>query len=226
MDEDTQKPQDDDSPADAMRRTLEAEILNGTLLPGTRLEEPALARRFGVSRTPVREALHQLAATELVEKRRGKGVIVSLMSPERLTAMFEAMAELEASCGRLASRRMTASERAALERLHARMALSVYEGEAKRYEAQNREFHGLIFAGARSTVLADLTTMTRLRVAPFRYVQFGIRERLVASHEEHDRVVAAILQGAEDRTFRELHTHIMSVHDISQEYLRKLQGAG
>lgn len=214
---------DDSALADMICRTLEDAILNGSLLPGARLEEPALARRFGVSRTPVREALHQLAATELVERRRGKGVIVSLISPERLTAMFEAMAELEATCGRLASRRMTPAERHALERLHIRMGQSVYEGAAVRYETQNREFHGMIFDGARSPVLADLTRLTRLRVAPFRAAQFGVRERLTASHEEHDRVVAAIVQGAEDRAFRELHAHIMSAHAVSQDYLARLR---
>lgn len=209
--------------AQAVCQALEDDIVTGRLLPGTRLEEPHLARRFDMSRTPVREALHLLAATELVEKRPGRGVFVTLLSSERLTSLFEVMAELEAMCGRLASQRMSAAERSRLEALHRSMGKAVCEGAADAYEAQNRTFHDIIYKGSRNPVLADLTKATRTRVAPFRRVQFNNLLRLASSYEEHQRIVAAILRGAEERAWGELRTHIMSVHDLSQDYLASLR---
>jgi len=151
-------------------------------------------------------------------------VIVSLVTPERLSAMFDAMAELEAACGRLASRRMSPAERSRLETLHRAMARAVCEGAAESYEEQNRAFHDAIYGGARSSVLVDLTKSTRRRVAPFRRVQFNDLRRLAGSYDEHQRIVAAILQGAEERAATELRAHIMSVHDLAQDYLAGLRG--
>ncbi len=87
--------------------TIEDEIVTRQLPPGTRLDEVELAQRFAVSRTPIREALIQLASAGLVELRPRRGAIVAQISPQRLMEMFDVMAELEALCGRLAARRIT-----------------------------------------------------------------------------------------------------------------------
>ena len=86
------------SAADDISERLEAEIVEGVLPPGTRLEEPALAERFGVSRTPVREALQRLSASGLVELKPRRGTQVLNPSIGRIVEMFEVMAELEAVC--------------------------------------------------------------------------------------------------------------------------------
>ena len=100
--------------APRLRDGIEEEIATGRFLPGERLDEQTLAERFGVSRTPVREALQQLAARGLVELRGRRGAIVSAPDAARLLEMFEVMAELEAMCGRLAARRLEAQTGAAL----------------------------------------------------------------------------------------------------------------
>ena len=85
-----------------LRDRIEDRIATGIYAPGERLDETTLAEHFGVSRTPVREALQQLAAGGLVELRGRRGAIVSAPDPARLMEMFDVMAELEAMCGRLA----------------------------------------------------------------------------------------------------------------------------
>src|SRR4051812_49966707 len=80
--------------AEELRLQLADEIVRGTLAPGSPLDETDIARRFSVSRTPVREALRQLVASGLVEARPHRGAVVAQPSFERLTSMFEAMAEL------------------------------------------------------------------------------------------------------------------------------------
>src|SRR3984957_11597289 len=81
--------------AEELRLQLADEIVRGALAPGSALDETDIARRFKVSRTPVREALRQLVASGLVEARAHRGAVVARPSVERLTGMFEAMAELE-----------------------------------------------------------------------------------------------------------------------------------
>jgi DNA-binding transcriptional regulator YhcF (GntR family) len=82
-------------------------ILNGDLCPGARLDEQMLAKRYGVSRTPVQEALRQLRATGLIDIRPHRGATVAQVTAAELEEMFGAMAELEATCARRSAISMT-----------------------------------------------------------------------------------------------------------------------
>src|SRR5689334_3512269 len=93
-----------------LRDAIEEAVVSGTFAPGQHLDEVELARRYGVSRTPVREALMQLSAIGLVVSRPRRGVVVARPSPEQLIEMFDVMAELEGMAGRLASRRAGAED--------------------------------------------------------------------------------------------------------------------
>src|SRR4029077_21230970 len=104
--------------AEELRLQLADAIVGGALAPGAGLDETDIARRFKVSRTPVREALRQLVASGLVDARAHRGAVVARPSIDRLTGMFEAMAELEAICASLAAERMSAMERHRLEAIH------------------------------------------------------------------------------------------------------------
>lgn len=95
-----------------LKAQIEEEIATGALRPGERLDESSLATRFGVSRTPIREALQQLSIAGLIEHRRHRGAVVSAADPKKLLEMFELMAEFESICARLAARRMLVSDEA------------------------------------------------------------------------------------------------------------------
>src|SRR4051812_29398608 len=90
-----------------LRVCLENEILEGKIAPGTFLRENEICRRFKVSRTPVREALLQLASLDLIEFRPRRGAIVRQMSVKQIAAMWEVLTSLEALAAGLAARRMT-----------------------------------------------------------------------------------------------------------------------
>ena len=85
---------------DVIARKIEDEILTGTLIPGDRLDERALALRFGVSRTPVREAIGRLASLGLIEVKPRSGSFVAEVRLEELLQIFEVMAQLEGLCAR------------------------------------------------------------------------------------------------------------------------------
>jgi DNA-binding GntR family transcriptional regulator len=181
--------------AEQMVRAISDRIVTGVMHPGEKLDEVSLATRYDVSRTPVREALGQLAAMGLVERRPNRGAIVALVSPEHLASMFESMAELESICARFSAERMTVGERRALEIEHQAALRLVRAGAEEDYELFNTDFHTRIYKGAHNPHVYGLTTMTRNRLAPFRRAQFRLEGRLEKSWAEHDRIVDAILRG-------------------------------
>ncbi len=199
--------------SEILRLQLADEIVSGALEPGTPLDEQELARRFGVSRTPVREALRQLSASGLVNVRPHRGAVVALPTPNELDDMFRAMAELEALCASLAARHMTLTERRELEVIHDRLRVLMQGGDPAGYHEVNLAFHGAIYAGAHNKYLADFTLLTRSRVAPFRRAQFRAAGRLARSYAEHDLVVKAILRGDHQGAAEAMRAHIDIVRD-------------
>jgi DNA-binding GntR family transcriptional regulator len=208
--------------AEELRLALADDIVRGLLGPGAALDETELARRFGVSRTPVREAIRQLAASGLVEVRAHRGAVVARPSEDRLIGMFEAMAELEALCAGLAAERMSPAERGQLEAVHGELRALIQSGDPQRYHDANESFHAAIYAGAHNAYLAEMTHATRYRVQPFRRAQFRNLGRMAKSHVEHDRVVLAILRGDREGAAGAMRLHIMKVRDEYEAYADSL----
>jgi DNA-binding GntR family transcriptional regulator len=177
-----------------MVRSIADMIVTGVMFPGEKLEEIALAARFEVSRTPVREALRELGAMGLVEREPNRSAVVMNVTEAHLHSMFEAMAELEGVCARLSAERMTAEERRALDMEHRASMRLVHSGAPEDYSAYNTEFHNRLYRGAHNNHLLELAMQTRARLAPFRRAQFRLSGRLTKSYEEHDRIVTAILR--------------------------------
>lgn len=198
--------------ADRLRSEIADEILSGQMVPGEALDEVALARRFGVSRTPVREAIRLLAAGGLVQARPHRSAIVARPGRSELIAMFEALMELEAVCAGLAAERMTEAELASVVEINSRLGEAVASGDAQRYHEINEQFHAAIYDGSHNTILAELTRSTRERIAPFSRVQFRTSGRLVRSHREHQRIVAAIGRRDRSEAIAMMRLHIARVH--------------
>lgn len=188
-------------------------ILSGEFEPGLRLDEQMLATRFGVSRTPVREALRQLAATGLVEARPRRGTIVAAVTPRQLDTLFGAMAELEATCARLSAIGMSQVERRRLQSLHEEMGALAGRGETEAYAAGNLRFHALIYRGSHNDVVEEMAVSLRRRLEPFRRAQFRTPGRLMRSHGEHDQVVTAILTADAAAAHAAMLHHVSLVED-------------
>ena len=204
--------------AEELRLQLADEIVRGALAPGAPLDETDIARRFNVSRTPVREALRQLAASGLVDARAHRGAVVARPSIDRLVGMFEAMAELEALCAGLAAERMLPAERHALETVHEELRVLSHAGNPERFHEVNERFHNAIYAGSQNGYIAEITLATRVRVQPFRRAQFRNLGRLAKSHAEHDRVVVAIMRGDKIGAAAAMRAHIALVRDEYEVY--------
>ena len=207
--------------AEEIRRSLADRIITGSLAPGLALDETLLAVEFGVSRTPVREALRLLAASGLVDQRPHAKALVAKPDEQELAGMFEVMGYLEALCAGLSAIAMTREERASLDVLHAKMSGMVRDGDAAGYAEANDVFHTAIYDGAHNGYLAEITRSTRQRLQPFRRAQFGQLGRLLKSHAEHELIVEAILRGERDAAEAAMRTHISLVGDAVQRMGRR-----
>lgn len=192
--------------SDRLREQIEEQIATGQLPPGSALDEVALATQFGVSRTPVREALIQLTAEGLVELRPRRGAVVASVGPARLLEMFEVMAELEAMCARLAARRMSEAEQAEL--LAAHRACEAARGDPDAYFYCNERFHNAIYAGSHNGFLAEEAAALQRRLRPYRRLQLRVRDRMANSFAEHEAVVAALQAGDAAAAANALRRHV------------------
>ena len=187
---------------------IEEDIVYGRLPPGSRLDEVQLGKRFGVSRTPIREALHQLSYSGLVELRPRRGALVAVVGPQRLYEMFEAMAELEAACVRLAARRMNEADREALRKAHEACRRPARKLDADAYFAPNERFHQALYDGSHNAFLAEQARALQRRLRPYRRLQLRLRARVAQSFEEHGDIVKAVVGGDADRAADAVRGHV------------------
>ena len=193
--------------SDEVFQALVKDILSGEVEPGARLDEPSICRKFGVSRTPIREALRQLSGTGLVEMTPRKGVTVARIDVEQLNNMFEALAEFEGLCSRLSAVRMTTLEKKRLEVLNTNRQKRIADGD-KDFATLNNEFHEAVYLGAHNSSIASVTRNFRQRLAPFRALQF-VPGRTEYSFHEHDEIVRAIVGSDAERAYEVMRDHII-----------------
>lgn len=208
--------------ADDLSRILADEILVGRIAPGTHLSEAMLADRFAVSRTPVREALRQIVASGLAERRPHLGVFVASTPADKLEEMFELAADLEGVCARYAARRMSEEEREEIKKLHNYGGALAQANEPDKYDEINLLFHGKIFEGSHNTYLMETALAARSRVLPYRRAQFRLNKRANKSHSEHAEILQALFSGKGEKAETLMRGHVRASYLASQEILERL----
>ncbi len=211
--------------ADALRDVLEEEIVTGSLKPGERLDEVAMATRFGVSRTPIREALFQLSAAGLIEIEPRRGAFVSTIGPQRLVEMFGVAAELEAMCAGFAARRATDEELRSIREAHesCREALDLTDIDPYYYE--NEVFHQRIRSASHNQFLIEQVNLLQRRLKPYRRLQLRTRGRVKASFNEHDAIMRALEEGDEKRARNTMRDHVTVQGERFSDLLSVLDSA-
>lgn len=195
--------------SDLLAEAIEEKIATGVYAPGSKLDEVVLAEEFGVSRTPVREALIQLAPIGLIELRPRRGAIVAKVGPQRLWEMFEVMAELEAMCARLASRRMTEADLQKLNDAHAACEQARSQNDPDLYYGCNETLHQAIYAASHNGFLEDQSIALQRRLRPYRRLQLRVRNRMSNSFAEHAAIIESIKSGDGERASQQLRDHVV-----------------
>ena len=198
-------------PSAKIRDSLEQRIVEGDLGNGKRLDETELSSFYGVSRTPVREALQRLAESGLAEHLPRRGTFVRSPSLSQLVEMFEVMAELECMAIRLAARRASSNDIDALEKDNETCRAAVAANDTKKYYEINARLHGRIYQMSGNSFLANEARRLHDRLRPFRRLQLRVRGRMEESMAEHDIILAALRDGDADRAMETMKKHITIV---------------
>lgn len=195
--------------AEALRDQLEQDIVTGHFKPGERLDEQSLAKRFGVSRTPIREALMQLASNGMVDLQPHRGAFVASLSLKEIIERFEMMAALEGMCGALAARRITDEQRSNLVEAHKACAEAAKNSSIDAYYYANKRFHQAIYDACNNAYLVEQARQLQTRLQPYRRLQLRARHRVSNSLNEHQSIVEAILDGDSAKAEQHLREHIL-----------------
>lgn len=193
---------------DGLVRLLEDDILNSILKPGDRLDEQSLARRFDVSRTPVREALRHLASSGLIEIRKNQGATVKRLTTAELIEMFQVMAEYEGLSARLSARRMTTTEIAEMRKWNKECDALANKEDHDGFYAANNQFHETIFRGSRNEFLQEESRKLRNRLNAYRRHITTQPRSMARSVVEHNRIADAIKAGDEDTAHNLMRQHV------------------
>jgi DNA-binding GntR family transcriptional regulator len=204
--------------AERLRQELEAAIAAGRLEPGARLDEQEVAGRFGVSRTPVREAFRLLAANNLVELRGRQGATVRAIGVHALIEMFQVMAELEGLCARLAARRLTTARQIKIEAIHQRLK-SVPPSDIDLFYDVNQEFHEAIYEASCNAFLADQTRRLRNQIAAYRRRVTRMPNRIADTIKEHEAVMEAIAAHDGERAHSAMRDHVNLLGDDLVDFI-------
>jgi DNA-binding GntR family transcriptional regulator len=191
-----------------IRATLQREIETGSLRPGTVLDERALAARFEVSRTPIREALQQLAVRDLIRIAPRQGVTVTRLSIGRLREVLETVAELEVTCARLAAKRVDDTLKKNLKAGLKACETAIAKRMPSQYRSANELFHNAIYEGCRNDFLVEQIRAARSLVQRYRMRDFQTIAQLKISQLDHIAIATSISNGDENAASDAMRKHL------------------
>lgn len=189
---------------------LRARIYAHDLAPGAWIDEQSFADEFGISRTPMREALKVLAAEGLVVLKPRRGCYVAEMSERDLDEIFPVLALLEGRAAEEAARRLTSAEFARLAQIHAELERHAAANDADRFFEANQAFHNALQELAGNRWLSQLIDDTRKFLKLTRRDSLRLDGRIHQSLAEHRAILAALERHDAAAAALQMHNHILS----------------
>lgn len=194
--------------SDAIIAALEDDIAAGRLRPGGRLDERELAKRFNVSRTPIREVLARLSSLGIIELRRNQGAFVADLSLSRVVGMLEVSGELKVLAARQAARRMSPEERERLKMIGGEMKAAADAGDLQRYFDHANAMIDLICEGTHNTFLRDTMRNIQVRLCAYRrQLARTLHKPIQTSLEENSNMIDAVARGEPEEAERWMRRH-------------------
>lgn len=189
---------------------LRTRIFAHELAPGAWIDEQALAQEYGISRTPLREALKVLASEGLVTLKPRRGCYVTELSEQDLDDMFPVMALLEGRCALEAAAKADDRDIARLEALHEQLEQHARSGDTDRFFEANQNFHTALHQLAGNRWLSQIITDTRKMLKLTRRDSLRLEGRLKQSLAEHRAILKALREHDGESAARLMHDHLLS----------------
>lgn len=200
---------------------LKRAIMKGDLAPGSRIVESRVAGAVGISRTPVREAIHKLEREGLLHQGPAGGLFVTGLTREDIEETFGIRAVLESYAARLATLKHRPEELVILEEKIQEYEACLGRREMDRLPVINTEFHDLLYAMSKSPRLMRMINDLRDQIHRFRHMILKIETMARASSEDHRLMLRSIQMREADRVERLVREHILRGRDV---VLRQLDG--
>jgi DNA-binding GntR family transcriptional regulator len=201
-------------------RKLRTMLVEGRIAAGAKLNERELSERLRVSRTPLREAIKQLAAEGLVALLPHRGAVAIELDEREVAHSFELMAALEGLSGELAAQRIDDAELRAIRALHFEMLAAFTRRDLSAYYRLNAQIHAAINAAAKNPVLARTYAQTNARLQALRFRSNFDERKWKRAVKEHSQMVDA-LAARDAAAMRELLiTHLNNKRDVVLEMMR------
>jgi DNA-binding GntR family transcriptional regulator len=195
-------------------------ILSGELRPGEKVPEEQLCEQFGVSRTPIREALKVLAAEGVLQILPHRGAIVSRITEDQINEMFPIMASLERLAGMLACQTASDADIARVRALHDEMMAFYKAGEEANYLRNNRLIHEAFFVIAGNITLLSFYQQILTRIHSCRFVVRKTPEHWRKAMAEHEEMIEAFEARDGERLAALLEHHVTDTTvGIARDYL-------
>jgi len=171
--------------------TIREAILKGQLKPGEKVAEPELAERFGISRTPIREAFRQLESEGYLTVIPRKGAVVTSLSERAVEEFYAIKSILEGYAARMAAENLAEKDIEKLEAINARLAQLAAEGDVKTFFKVHNEFHELFIKAAENEKLQELINQMMLKFNRLRLASLSLPGRMEISVQEHKKIIEA-----------------------------------
>ncbi|HAW93663.1 MULTISPECIES: GntR family transcriptional regulator [unclassified Arsukibacterium] len=181
--------------ADRVLLEIQRAIVEGDIAPGSKISEPELARRFDLSRAPLREALARLERCHLIERIPNAGARVVTLSTKGLLALYQLRENLEGLACKLAAEHMTEAEISEVRQLLDQHLSSqrVREGESYYQEAGDLDFHYRVILGSKNSYLINILCDELYYLVRMYRVQLGMNgPRVSRAFDEHKAIINAI----------------------------------
>ena len=201
---------------------IENLIVSGSMMPGERLDETVLAKKYGVSRTPVREAIRALVAIGLVENTGRQGAQVAKISISMLIEMFEHMAILEGMCAQLAARRATHDEISSMFSIHKLLENTFDNGNPKEFYEVNLKFHDQLYNASHTQYLASETLRLRRRLSPYRMRVTFQPGRMRSTLGEHLEILEAVNIGDSKKAMDAARSHLQLIGSDLEDFIASI----
>jgi DNA-binding GntR family transcriptional regulator len=165
-------------------------IVNGKLQPGTRIAEPELADKFGISRTPIREAFRQLESEGFISVVPRKGAIVASISPQDISNFYDLKMVLEGYAAHCAAKVLTPADIAKMETVNRQMEAASHKKDLRRILALHNEFHDIFLRACGNEKLHAIVQNMVMQFQRFRLI-LAMPGRIEGSIRQHREIIEA-----------------------------------
>ncbi len=188
---------------------LKNSIIDQTIEPGSRLVESKIAEMLGISRTPLREALHKLEREEWIEKTPSGGFQVVSLTRQDIEETFGVRSALEAYAARLAAENYREKDLIPLEKKMLEYQKCLEKKANDKLQKINTEFHDLLYALSRNPKLIKMINQLRAQISRFRQIILKQDEYAIESNEDHFRMLEAIKKRDGDAVEKLVREHLI-----------------